>query len=146
MKNKLIDLLTGLKAFKFVKRLAVEFKKHDIDNAFESIYTTVISNMRKSIEIIDDTVLDHNINILMYNPSASSSYFKLPKELDQPKKGLINIKNIDDDECGVSYVSNIHSEANNKYLKSYDRKLESKHMYCLNFFRQEAKELPKDGP
>ena len=102
--------------------------RNDIDNAFESIYTTFISNIRKSIEVIDDTVLDHNINILMYNPSASSSYFILPKELDQPKKGLINIKNIDDNECGVSYISKIYSEADNKYLKSYDQKLESKHI------------------
>ena len=28
-----------------------------------------------------------------------SSYIKLPKELDHPRKGLMNIKNIDDNEC-----------------------------------------------
>ena len=75
--------------------------RYDIDNAFESIYTTFISNIRTSIEVIDDTVLDHNINILMYNYSASSSYFKLPKELDQPRKRLINIQNIDHNECSI---------------------------------------------
>ena len=30
---------------------------------------------------------------------AGSSYLKLPKELDHPKKSLINIQNIDDNEC-----------------------------------------------
>ena len=29
---------------------------------------------------------------------------------------------------GVSYISNIYSKANNKYLKSYDPKQESKHI------------------
>ena len=30
------------------------------------------------------------------NPLAGSSYIKLPKELDHPRKGLIDIQNIDD--------------------------------------------------
>ena len=30
---------------------------------------------------------------------AGSSYIKLPKEVDDPRKGLINIQNIDDNEC-----------------------------------------------
>ena len=33
-----------------------------------------------------------------YAVVASSSYIKLPKELDQPRKGLINFENIDDNE------------------------------------------------
>ena len=34
-----------------------------------------------------------------YSPSAGSSYIKLPKGLDHPRKGLINIQNINDNEC-----------------------------------------------
>ena len=30
---------------------------------------------------------------------TGSSYIKLPKELDHPRKGLINIQNIDNNEC-----------------------------------------------
>ena len=30
---------------------------------------------------------------------AGSSYIKLPKELDHPRKGLIDIQNTDDNEC-----------------------------------------------
>ena len=33
-------------------------------------------------------VIDHNINVSKYNPLAGSSYIKLPKELDHPRKGL----------------------------------------------------------
>ena len=44
---------------------------------------------------------------------------------------------------GVSYISKRYSKANNKYLKSYDPKQESKHitylnanMRCLSFYQQ----------
>ena len=46
----------------------------------------------------------------------------------------------------ISHISNIYSKTNNKYLKSYDPKQESKYhtltqiiymvMQCLNFFKQ----------
>ena len=47
---------------------------------------------------IIDSVMEHNINILKYNPLASSSHIKLSKELDHPIKGLANIQNTDDNE------------------------------------------------
>ena len=37
--------------------------------------------------------------ISKYNPLAGSSYIKLLKELDHPRKELINIQNIDGNEC-----------------------------------------------
>ena len=62
----------------------------DINDAFESIYSTIMSNMQKSLGKglgwIIDSVIDDNINIPKYNPLASSSYIKLPKELNHPKK------------------------------------------------------------
>ena len=38
------------------------------------------------------------IQSLKYNPLAGSSYIKLPKELDHPRKVLITIQNIDNNE------------------------------------------------
>ena len=73
IKSKLIDLLTQLKGFKFVTTLVLVFKKiesedktkydafsssskgeiiineSDIDDVFQSIYTTIISNIQKSL-------------------------------------------------------------------------------------------------
>ena len=76
----------------------------DIDNVFESIYT-IISNiqkvLRKGLGWIIDSVIDHTISISKYNPLARSSYIKLPKQLDHPRKGLINIQNIDDNKCFI---------------------------------------------
>ena len=70
---------------------------------FQSIYTTVISSIQKPLGKgfgwIIDSVIDHTISISKYNPLAGNSYIKLPKELDHPRKGLINIQNIDDNEC-----------------------------------------------
>ena len=40
----------------------------------------------------------HYINLTKYKPLKGSSYIELPTELKNPKKGLINIKN-KDDEC-----------------------------------------------
>ena len=75
----------------------------DIDDVPESIYSTIISNMQKSLGKgsgwIIDAVIDHTVSIPKYNPLAESSFIKVPKELDYPRKGLINIQNVDDNEC-----------------------------------------------
>ena len=109
-----IDLLFELKDFDFVTTLILKFKKKesndktvyntfysnsksetiindsDIDAVFESIYSTIISNIQKYLGKasgwIIDSVIDHNINISKYNPIAGSSCIKLPKELNHPKR------------------------------------------------------------
>ena len=68
-------------------------KESNIGDVFKSIYTTIISNMQKSLGKgsgwIIVSVIEHNINISKYNPLARSSYTKLPKELDHARKSLI---------------------------------------------------------
>ena len=41
-------------------------------------------------------MVDHNINITKYKPLRGNNDIKLPKELDQIKKDLINIQSIND--------------------------------------------------
>ena len=122
----LTELLTQLKGFQFVT-LVLVFKKiesedktkyenfyssskaeiiineSDTDNVFQSIFSTIMENIRKSLRKgsgwITDSVIDHTISISKYNPLAGSSYIKLPKELDHPRKSLINIQSSDDNEC-----------------------------------------------
>ena len=54
----------------------------DIDYVFKSFYSTIISNIQKSLGQrlgrIIDSVTDHNINNSKYNPLAGSSFVKLP--------------------------------------------------------------------
>ena len=45
-----------------------------------------------------DRIDSHYLNITLYKPLNGSSYIELPTELRNPKKGLINIKN-KDNEC-----------------------------------------------
>ena len=75
----------------------------DIDEVFDSSYSTVISNIQKSLGkgsgCATDSVIDHTISISKYNPLDGNSYIKLPKELNHPSKGLINIQNVDDNQC-----------------------------------------------
>ena len=75
----------------------------DIDDAFQSIYTTIISNIQKSLGKgsgwIIDSIFDYIIGISKYNTLAGSSYIKLPKELDHPRNRLISIQYIDDSKC-----------------------------------------------
>ena len=75
----------------------------DVDDVFDSIYTTIISNiqisLRKGSGLIIDSVIHHDITISKYNPLAGRSYIKLPVELYHPRKELISIQNIDDNEC-----------------------------------------------
>ena len=52
----------------------------------------------KDSDWITDSVIAYDINISKYNPLDVSSYIKLPKELNHPKKGFINIKNIEINE------------------------------------------------
>ena len=119
--------MTGLRSFELMTTLVIAFKKiesddatkyssfystskaetiineNDIDDAFGSIYTTIISSIQKylgkGLGWIIDSVISHTINISKYNHLAGSSYIKLPKQLDHPKKGLINIQNINNNEC-----------------------------------------------
>ena len=58
-----------------------------------------VTFLEKGSGWIIDSVIDPNINISKYNPLSGSRYIKLPKQLDHPTKDLINIQNIDDNEC-----------------------------------------------
>ena len=126
IKSKLIELLTQLKGFKFVTTLVLVFKKieskdktkydnfyssskaeiineSEIDDVFQPIYTALITNIKKSLgkgsSWIIDSVISHTLSISKYNHLVGSSYIKLPKELEHPRKGLIHIQNTNDNKC-----------------------------------------------
>ena len=63
---------------------------------FQSLCTTIITIIQNSLGEcsgwIIDLVIEHNISISKYSPSAGSNYVKLPKELDHPRKGWLIFK------------------------------------------------------
>ena len=44
-------------------------------------------------------MIDHTISIINCHSLAGSSNVRLPKELDHPRKGLINTQYTDNNEC-----------------------------------------------
>ena len=71
------------------------FNNSDIHDVFQSVYSTIISKIQRSLgkhlRWINDSVIDYTFSISKNNPLAGSSYIKLPKELDHQRKGLINV-------------------------------------------------------
>ena len=121
----IIKVLTSMKGLKFVETLRVTFKKLAKDEIvyktayFNSKPQTIINKteINKSLQSSKDHILNmiaqwisegsgwtvesvdnHYLNIVQYQPMKASSYIKLPQELRHHRKGLINMKN-EDDEC-----------------------------------------------
>ena len=70
-----------------------------------------------------DRIDSHYINVTTYTPLHGSSYIELPMELKNPKKGLINIKNKDDEcfrWCHIRHLNPL--EKNPQRIKKEDKK------------------------
>ena len=114
-----------MKGLKFVETFRVTFKKSSKDEIvyktayFNSKPQTIINNTEipEALQLSKQQILNmiaqwvskrsgwtiqsvdnHYLNIVQYQPMKGSSYIKLPQELRNSAKGLINMKN-DDNEC-----------------------------------------------
>ena len=114
-----------MKGLKFVETLRVTFKKLANDEIvyktayFNSKAQTIINNTEipEALQLSKQQILNmiaqwvsegsgwtiesvdnHYLNIVQYQPMKGSSYIKLPQELRNSAKGLINMKN-EDNEC-----------------------------------------------
>ena len=77
-----------------------------------------------SSEWVIDRIDSHYINVTTYKPLNGSSYIELPMELRNPKKGLINKKN-EDDECFTwCHIRHLNpQEKNPQRIKKEDMKM-----------------------
>ena len=125
IENHIISLIRSMKGLKFVETLKVTFKKTVNDKTvyktayFNSKPQIIINNIEipESLQLSKQQILNfiakwisegsgwtiesvdnHYLNIVQYQPIKGSSYIKLPQELRNGKKGLINMKN-EDNEC-----------------------------------------------
>ena len=119
------SILTSMKGLKFVESLRVTFTKiSDGETINKTVYffsppQTILNNLEinESLEASKQNILNkiavwiaegsgwtiesvdnHYLNVVKYEPMKGSSYIELPQELRNSKKGLINIKN-EDNEC-----------------------------------------------
>ena len=125
IEHRAITLLNEMKGFKYVETLKVTFSKMSggeivIKTAyFNSIAQTIINELEiaDSLQLSKQQILNkiaqwisegsgwtiqsvdnHYLNIVKYKPLKGSSYIQLPSELRNSAKGLINMKN-EDNEC-----------------------------------------------
>ena len=71
-----------------------------------------------------DRIDNHYINVIIYKPLNGSSYMELPMELKNPKKGLINIKNKDDECFRWCHIRHLNPQTEHpERIKKEDKKM-----------------------
>ena len=132
-----------------------------LNKSFQEILYRIDNWINEGSGWIVETVKSQYINISTYRPLSGSSYVKLPVELRNPKRELINIKNNDQKcflWCHVRHINLVkiyperirqtHKELVNDL--DYDRiqfpvrekdfsKIETKNNICINVFCYENK-------
>ena len=125
IKNNLLKVLNEMKGLKFNETLKITFEKQKGDELIEKeayfnakpqrvtneeeIANLLQITQQQIVNMIQQWISEgsawiiksvdgHFINVVKYRPLRGSSYIPLPKELQNPAKGIINIKN-NDDEC-----------------------------------------------
>ena len=124
IEHRLITLLNEMKGLKYVETLKVTFEKISADVIveksayFNSTSQTIINQMEinEALQMSKQNILNkisqwisegsgwtvqsvdnHYLNIVIYKPMKGSSYIQLPSELRNSAKGLINMKNEDNE-------------------------------------------------
>ena len=156
IENHITKILTSMKGLKFVETLKVTFKKPDGDGTlyktayFNSKPKTIINytEINEALQLSKQQILNmiaqwisegsgwtiesvdnHYLNIVQYQPMKGSSYIKLPQELRNSAKGLINMKNEDNEcfrWCHIRHLNpqDIHPQRIKKSDKEYINKLD----------------------
>ena len=125
IKNNLLKILNEMKGLKFNETLKIMFEKQNGDElikepAYLNAEKQTITNdvgIAELLQITQQQILNkiqkwiskgsgwtiksvdgHFINVIKYRPLRGNSYIALPEELQNPAKGIINMKN-NDNEC-----------------------------------------------
>ena len=183
------NLLVQTKGFKFVETLQVKFVKHSNDkkilkNGYFNSTTDLIINetdIKLAIQASQQQILNkiaqwisegsgwtiqsienHYINIVNYDPLKGSSYIKLPQELRNSAKGLINMKNKDNECFRWCHIRHLNPQdkdpqrikkTDKQYIEKLDyssiefpvtvkqiNKIEKQNNICINLFGYEEKQ------
>ena len=71
--------------------------EHELNMSRQEILNTIDKWASEGLGWVINHIDSHYINVTLYKPLNGSSYIELRTELRNPKKGLINIKNKDDE-------------------------------------------------
>ena len=149
--------LSAMKGLKFIETLKVTFSKAQDDGLiyksayFNSKPQTIINDLSiyESLQLSKQQILNfvaqwisegsgwtiqsvdnHYINIVKYEPIKGNSYIQLPQELRNSSKGLINMKN-EDNEC-FRWCHIRHLNPQDKYPQRI-KKVDKEYINKLNY-------------
>ena len=121
------ELLSKMKGFKYQITLFVTLKKSKLDGTvFSEILFRLDNWINEGSGWVIERVNNQYLNISQYAPLVGSSFIELPKELNNPKKGLKNLRNKDDKcfmWCHVRHLTPVSDNASR--IKKVDRKIAS---------------------
>ena len=194
IKNNLSKVLNEIKGLKFNETLKITFEKQKGDELIEKeayfnakpqrvtneeeIANLLQITQQQIVNMIQQWISEgsawiiksvdgHFINVVKYRPLRGSSYIPLPKELQNPAKGIINIKNNDDEcfrWCHIRHLLPQNKnpqrikECDKKYVEKLDysgiefpvsvkqyNKIEKQNSINVNVFGYEEGRLDKEG-
>ena len=167
MKHKLTELLSELKGFKFIETIKVNLSKESTSTSVfansnpqlitsvEDIMDTLQLSQQKVLGVVDrwisqgsgwtiDHIDSHHLNITIYKPLKGSSYIKLPAKLSNPMKGLINLKNNDNECFRWCHIRHLNpQERNPQRIKQSDKECVEKLNYDGVTFPVTVKQINK---
>ena len=98
--------------------------EHELDMSGQEILNAIDKWVSEGSGWVIDQIDSHYINVTTYTPLHGSSYIELPTELKNPKKGLINIKNKDDDCFRWCHIRHLNpQEKDPQRIKKVDKKM-----------------------
>ena len=81
--------------FNSLTKTVINYDKFKLDDCFNEITFRLENWISHGSGWIVEEIISQFLNVSSYLPLSGSTYVKLPKELENPMKGLMNIKNFD---------------------------------------------------
>ena len=98
--------------------------EHELSMSRQEILNVIDKWVSEGSGWVIDRIDSHYINVTTYTPLHGSSYIELPTELRNPKKGLINIKNKDDECFRWCHIRHLNpQEKNPQRIKKEDKEM-----------------------
>ena len=128
----------------FVKIVINENFEPSIDKSFEEILYRLNNWINEESGWIIELINSPYLNISTYIPLLGSSFIELPKELNNPKKGLINIRNNDNKcflWCHVRHLNPVNDHLTR--IKKKDKRIADTLNYANSLIFQFLQEIMK---
>ena len=98
--------------------------EHELNMSRQDILNAIDKWVSEGSGWVIDRIDSHYINVTTYTPLHGSSYIELPTELKNPKKGLINMKNKDDECLRWCHIRHLNpQEKDPQRIKKEDKKM-----------------------